>query len=128
VVDKLLYQRGRPPRSRYVFKHALIQDAAYQSLLKRTRQQYHQQAAKLLEDRFPEVASTQPELLAHHYTEANCPAPAIAYWHKAGTAAASRSANIEAPTIPQGVATATPRARALAAMLRSIVTSVASNR
>jgi class 3 adenylate cyclase/tetratricopeptide (TPR) repeat protein len=96
VVDELLYQRGRPPRSRYLFKHALIQDAAYQSLLKRTRQQYHQQVAKLLEDRFPEVASTQPELVAHHYTEANCPAQAIAYWHKAGVAAASKSANLEA--------------------------------
>ena len=96
VVDELLYQRGRPPRSRYLFKHALIQDAAYQSLLKRTRQQYHQRAAKLLEDRFPEVASTQPELVAHHYTEANCPAQAIAYWHKAGVTAASKSANLEA--------------------------------
>jgi predicted ATPase len=96
VVDELLYQRGRPPRSRYLFKHALIQDAAYQSLLKRTRQQYHQQVAKLLEDRFPEVASTQPELVAHHYTEANCPAEAIAYWHKAGVAAARQSANLEA--------------------------------
>jgi len=96
VVDELLYQRGRPPRSRYLFKHALIQDAAYQSLLKRTRQQYHQQVAKLLEDRFPELASTQPELVAHHYTEANCPAQAIAYWHKAGVATASRSANLEA--------------------------------
>ena len=96
VVDELLYQRGRPPRSRYLFKHALIQDAAYQSLLKRTRQQYHQQVAKLLEDRFPEMASTQPELVAHHYTEANCPAEAIAYWHKAGAAAASKSANVEA--------------------------------
>ncbi len=96
VVDELLYQRGRPPRSRYLFKHALIQDAAYQSLLKRTRQQYHQRAAKLLEDRFPEVASTQPELVAHHYTQANCPAHAIAYWHKAGVAAASKSANPEA--------------------------------
>jgi predicted ATPase len=96
VVDELLYQRGRPPRSRYLFKHALIQDAAYQSLLKRTRQQYHQQVAKLLEDRFPEVASTQPELVAHHYTEANCPAQAIPYWLRAGAAAASRSANVEA--------------------------------
>ena len=96
VADELLYQRGRPPRSRYLFKHALIQDAAYQSLLKRTRQHYHEQAAKLLEDRFPEVASTQPELVAHHYTEANSPAQAIAYWHKAGAAAASRSANAEA--------------------------------
>src|ERR1700731_1367873 len=96
VVDELLYQRGRPPRSRYLFKHALIQDAAYQSLLKRTRQQCHEQVAKLLEDRFPEVASTQPELVAHHYTQANCPAQAIAYWHKAGAAAASKSANLEA--------------------------------
>ena len=96
VVDELLYQRGRPPRSRYLFKHALIQDAAYQSLLKRTRQQYHERVAKLLEDRFPEVASTQPELVAHHYTEANCPAQAIAYWHKAGTAAARQFAYVEA--------------------------------
>jgi len=96
VADELLYQRGRPPRSRYLFKHALIQDAAYQSLLKRTRQQYHERAAKLLEDRFPEVASTQPELVAHHYTEANCPAQAIAYWLNAGVAAASKSANVEA--------------------------------
>jgi predicted ATPase len=96
VVDELLYQRGRPPRSRYLFKHALIQDAAYQSLLKRTRQQYHQQVARLLEDRFPEVASTQPELVAHHYTEANCPAEAIAYWLRAGTTAAKQSANVEA--------------------------------
>src|ERR1700747_1953328 len=96
VSDELLYQRGRPPRSRYLFKHALIQDAAYQSLLKRTRQQYHQRAAKLLEDRFPEAASTQPELVAHHYTEANCPPPAIAYWHRAGVTAASKSANVEA--------------------------------
>ena len=96
VVDELLYQRGRPPRSRYLFKHALIQDAAYQSLLRRTRQQYHQQVATLLEDRFPEVAITQPELVAHHYTEANCPAQAIAFWLKAGLAAASKSANVEA--------------------------------
>ena len=96
VGDELLYQRGRPPRSRYLFKHALIQDAAYQSLLKRTRQQYHERAAKLLEDRFPDVANTQPELVAHHYTEANCPTQAIAYWITAGGAAASKSANLEA--------------------------------
>ena len=92
----MLYQRGRPPRSHYMFKHALIQDAAYQSLLKRTRQQYHEQVAKLLEDRFPEVVSTQPELVAHHYTEANCPASAIAFWLRAGMAAARQSANVEA--------------------------------
>ena len=75
VVDELLYQRGRPPRSRYMFKHALIQDAAYQSLLKRNRQQYHQRVAKLLEDRFPEVVSTQPDLVAHHYTRSELPGP-----------------------------------------------------
>jgi class 3 adenylate cyclase len=92
----LVFQRGTPPEAAYLFKHALIQDAAYQSLLKRTRQQYHQRAAKLLEDRFPEVASTQPELVAHHYTQANCPAQAIAFWHKAGVAAASKSASVEA--------------------------------
>jgi class 3 adenylate cyclase/predicted ATPase len=96
VVEELLYQRGRPPRARYLFKHALIQDAAYQSLLKRSRQQYHQQVAKLMEDRFPDVVSAQPELLAHHYTEANCPAEAIAYWLKAGAFSAKQYANVEA--------------------------------
>ena len=76
LVDaELLYQRGRPPRARYIFKHALIQDAAYTSLLKSTRQQYHQQIAQLLEARFPETVAAEPELLAHHYTEAGCHAP-----------------------------------------------------
>src|SRR5262249_59609937 len=55
-----------------------------------------ERAARLLEDRFPEVASTQPELVAHHYAAANCPAPAIPYWLRAGAAAASQSANLEA--------------------------------
>src|SRR4029077_5843724 len=58
--------------------------------------QYNQQVATLLKDRFPEVANTQTELVAHHYTEANCPAQAIAYWHKAGAAAVRTSANVEA--------------------------------
>ena len=70
VAAELLYQRGRPPRAKYIFKHALVQDVAYQSLLKRTRQQYHQRVAELLETRFPEIVQTQPELVAHHYTEA----------------------------------------------------------
>jgi class 3 adenylate cyclase/predicted ATPase len=97
LVDaELLYQRGRPPRARYLFKHALIQDAAYASLLKSTRQQYHQQTAKLLEARFPEIVATEPELLAHHYTEAGCRAPAVGYWQQAGTRALQRSANVEA--------------------------------
>ncbi|HSX81134.1 MAG TPA: adenylate/guanylate cyclase domain-containing protein, partial [Candidatus Saccharimonadia bacterium] len=97
LVDaELLYQRGRPPRARYIFKHALIQDAAYASLLKSTRQQYHQQTAQLLEARFPEIVAAEPELLAHHYTEAGCPAPAVGYWQQAGTRALQRSANVEA--------------------------------
>jgi class 3 adenylate cyclase len=65
VEAELLYQRGRPPRARYLFKHALIQDAAYASLLKRTRQQVHQQVAQILEARFPALVETQPELVAH---------------------------------------------------------------
>jgi predicted ATPase/class 3 adenylate cyclase len=97
LVDaELLYQRGRPPRARYIFKHALIQDAAYASLLKSTRQQYHQQVAQLLEARFPEIVAAEPELLAHHYTEAGCHAPAVDYWQQAGTRALQRSAHVEA--------------------------------
>ena len=66
VEAELLYQRGLPPQASYLFKHALIQDAAYQSLLKSTRQQYHQRIAQVLESQFPEIAETQPELVAHH--------------------------------------------------------------
>ncbi len=98
VADELLYQRGRFPRSRYIFKHALIQDAAYQSLLKRTRQQYHLQVGHLLEERFPETVDAHPELLAHHYTEGGASEAAIAAWHKAGELAKSRGANQEAVT------------------------------
>jgi len=74
VDTELLYQRGVPPRATYTFKHTLIQDAAYQSLLRSTRQQYHQQIAEVLAEQFPDIAETQPELLAHHYTEAGVPA------------------------------------------------------
>lgn len=98
VRNELLYQRGRPPRSRYIFKHALIQDAAYQSLLKRTRQQYHLQVGKLLEARFLETVEAHPELLAHHYTEGGAAEEAIVAWHKAGELARSRGANQEAVT------------------------------
>ncbi len=98
VANELLYQRGRPPRSRYIFKHALIQDAAYQSLLKRTRQQYHQQVAALMEERFPETVAAQPELVAHHYGEAGCTEEAVTYSQKAGQIALGRSANVEAVT------------------------------
>ena len=96
VEAELLYQRGLPPQATYVFKHALIQDAAYQSLLRSTRQQYHQHIAQVLEAQFPNLAETQPELLAHHYTAAGCPAHALPYWYAAGQRAMARSAYAEA--------------------------------
>jgi class 3 adenylate cyclase/tetratricopeptide (TPR) repeat protein len=96
VEAELIYQRGLPPQTRYFFKHALIQEAAYQSLLKSKRQQYHQKIAQILEERFTETAETQPELLAHHYTEAGFVGQAIPYWQKAGQIARQHSANVEA--------------------------------
>jgi class 3 adenylate cyclase/predicted ATPase len=96
VHAELLYQRGRPPRARYIFKHALIQDAAYASLLKSTRQQVHQQIAEVLEARFPASVETQPELVAQHYTAAGCAEQAVVYWQRAGQQASERSATLEA--------------------------------
>jgi len=96
VEAELLYQRGLPPQAIYSFKHALIQDAAYQSLLKSTRQQLHQRIVQVLEARFPETVETQPEWLAHHYTEAGLSAQAIPYWHRAGRRAYEHSAYVEA--------------------------------
>ena len=68
VEAELVAQRGLPPQAAYTFKHALVQDTAYQSLLRSTRQQYHQRIAQALEAQFPETAETQPEVLAQHYT------------------------------------------------------------
>ncbi len=96
VEAELVYQRGVPPRATYIFKHALIQDAAYHSLLKSTRQQYHQQIAHMLEARFPEIKEQQPELVAHHYTEAGLIEQALPYWRQAGERATRRSAYVEA--------------------------------
>jgi predicted ATPase len=96
VEAELLYQRGRPPRARYLFKHALIQDAAYQSMLKRTRQEVHQQIAQVFEGRFPMLVETQPELVAQHYTAAGCTEQAVVYWQRAGQQASERSAHLEA--------------------------------
>ena len=96
VQAEVLYQRGLPPQVTYFFKHVLIQEAAYQSLLKSTRQQYHQRIAQVLETQFPETAATQPELLAYHYTEASLSEPAIRYWQRAGARDLQRSANPEA--------------------------------
>jgi predicted ATPase len=96
VAAELLYQRGRPPRARYLFKHALIQDAAYASLLKNTRQHVHQQVAQVLETQFPALVETQPELVAQHYTAAGCTEQAVRYWQQAGQQASDRSAHLEA--------------------------------
>ena len=96
VESELLYQRGLPPAAIYTFKHALIQDVAYQSLLKSTRQRYHQAIAQALVERFPETTATQPELLAHHYTEAGLNEQAVLYWSRAGERAHMRSADLEA--------------------------------
>jgi tetratricopeptide (TPR) repeat protein len=96
VGAEFLYQQGVPPQAKYLFKHALIQDAAYQSLLRSTRQQYHQRIAQVLEARFPALCETQPELLAHHYTEAGVLAQALPYWQQAGQRANERSAHVEA--------------------------------
>jgi predicted ATPase/class 3 adenylate cyclase len=98
VEAELLYQRGRPPRARYIFKHALVQDAAYGSLLRRPRQQHHMEVAQLLESRFPDIAEANPELVAHHYTEAGATEQAVANWLKAGQRAARKSAHLEAIT------------------------------
>jgi predicted ATPase len=95
VEAELIYQRGVPPQASYMFKHALIQEAAYQSLLKRTQQQYHLRIAQVLAERFPETAETQPELLAHHYTEAGLGEQAVGYWQRAGQRALERSAYVE---------------------------------
>jgi hypothetical protein len=105
VEAELLYQRGLPPQATYLFKHALIQEAAYQSLLRSTRQQHHQRIAHVLEARFPETVETQPELLAQHYTEAGLHEPALRYWQQAGRRASTRSAYVEAIVhLTQGLA------------------------
>lgn len=96
VKAELVHQRGWGLDATYTFKHALIQDAAYQSLLKPTRQQYHQRIAHALEERFPAIKETQPELLAHHCTVAGLTEQAIDYWQAAGQRALARSANVEA--------------------------------
>jgi class 3 adenylate cyclase/predicted ATPase len=96
VSAELIFVRGTPPAASYVFKHALVQDTAYETMLKSKRQQLHGHIAKALEDRFPEIAHTQPEILAHHYTEAALPKIAITWWGRAGDLAIKRSADTEA--------------------------------
>ena len=93
---ELIFRRGEPPDDTYSFKHALVRDAAYETLLKTRRQQLHGQIGRTLEDRFADVVASQPEIVAHHFTEAGLVEPAIDYWLKSGKLALSRSANAEA--------------------------------
>jgi predicted ATPase len=84
VDSEFLYQRGTPPQATYIFKHALIQDAAYQSLLKRTRQHYHDRIARVMVDQFSNEAEARPEFVAMHYTEAGDLEAAVQWWQRAG--------------------------------------------
>jgi class 3 adenylate cyclase/predicted ATPase len=96
VASELIIQRGTPPDAVYAFKHALVQDAAHGSLLRRTRQQLHAQIAEALETHLPDVMENQPELIAQHYAEAVLVERAVAYWAKAGQRSAARSTMAEA--------------------------------
>lgn len=92
----ILVRQDADPQGLYVFRHALLRDAAYGSLLIRRRQQLHARVARLLESTWTETARTHPELVAHHYTEAGLVAQAIGHWQRAGLLAVERSANQEA--------------------------------
>lgn len=93
---ELLFRSGVPPDVRYSFKHALVQDTAYESLLKSRRQALHQRIALTLEQRFPALAEAEPEILAHHFSGAGLADQACSYYARAGDRAAARSAYTEA--------------------------------
>ena len=86
---ELIFRRGSPPEASYTFKHALVQDAAYQSLLKSKRQQLHARIAQVLEERLPDAGEAEPEVLAQHLTDAGLTERAIPYWRRAGELAAA---------------------------------------
>jgi class 3 adenylate cyclase/predicted ATPase len=96
VASELVFQRGTLPDAIYSFKHALVQDAAHDSLLRSARQQLHGHIAEALERLSPELMDSQPELLAQHYTEARVAEKSVAYWGNAGRRSAARSAMTEA--------------------------------
>ncbi len=93
---ELIFKSGQPPDVQYEFKHALVQETAYNNLLNATRIQYHRRFALLLARDFPESVAKNPESLAYHYSKASMPKEAIPYWLQAGDIAMNRSANIEA--------------------------------
>jgi class 3 adenylate cyclase/predicted ATPase len=96
VRAELIFRRGTPPDATYTFKHALVQDAAYSTLLRTRRQQLHGRIATTLERQFPEIAAAQPELMAQHCAMAGLVEEAIEYWDKAGRLAVQRSTMAEA--------------------------------
>jgi class 3 adenylate cyclase/predicted ATPase len=93
---ELVFRRGEPPEASYSFKHALVRDAAHESLLKAQRQRLHARIAGVLAERAPETAEMEPELLARHYTEAGLAEQAVDHWQRAGQKALARSAMAEA--------------------------------
>jgi predicted ATPase len=96
IAAGLLFRQGVPPHATYLFKHALVQDAAYGTLLRSSRQQLHERIASALETEFPEIIAVQPELLARHCTEAGLDEQATGYWRTAGERAIRRANNREA--------------------------------
>jgi class 3 adenylate cyclase/predicted ATPase len=96
VAAGLLFRQGVPPYATYLFKHALVQDAAYGTLLREPRRGLHARIAETLESKFPEITESQPELLARHFTEAGLIEKAAALWGKAGQRSLERSALVEA--------------------------------
>ena len=96
VASGLAFRRGVPPDAVYTFKHALVRDAAYNTLLRSQRQELHARIGRALEEHFPEIVDTQPELLAHHFTQAGLIDPAIEFWRRAGLRSVGRSAHAEA--------------------------------
>ncbi|HET8933230.1 MAG TPA: adenylate/guanylate cyclase domain-containing protein [Polyangiales bacterium] len=111
----LLLQRGLPPEAVFSFKHALIQDVSYASTLKRVRRSTHSEVAKLLLTKFPQIAAAEPELIAHHFSEAGLTTEAVLHWQRAADKALSAFANVEAvrhlqraltllPSLPAGPA------------------------
>jgi class 3 adenylate cyclase len=99
VRAELMFRRGMPPDAEYTFKHALVQDTAYSTMLRSRRHQLHAQIGKILMEQFPETAKAQPALLAHHFTAAGMAESAIEYLLKAGRQALTRSAMVEAEAL-----------------------------
>jgi predicted ATPase len=96
VAAELVFQRGSAPDAKYLFKHALVQDAAYARLVRSRRQQLHAQIARALEERFPDIVASEPEVLAHHFSAAGLTERGVLYWQRAGQQASDRSAYLEA--------------------------------